>query len=399
MVLEGRWAQLKLPGRMDSKTTLIPLLIIGAHLKAEGYPNTLFRLRQLADSKLYDVTEINFPIWTTNGETHSGIFRLLRTIWRTIVAHARIVWCYFKLKRPKYAYVPYPSTFLLFVFSLFPRKILPELIVADVFISLYDTVVLDRLLLAEKGWVARLLKWVEQRACNCADIVIVDTEENKIFLCALFKLVETKVIAIPLATDEGNFQFARYQPNAETCRVLFVGTFVPLHGIAIILEAIRLIPSTANIAFKLIGDGQDARLVEQWESRNGKLFEWERRWQSSAQLADEIAKSDICLGIFGWGDKTQRVCPFKIYAYAAVGRPIITGNTEWLLNTHCILGKEIIAGVAVNDPAALARKIMELAISPLQRTRMAQDSFRFYRDHLANEHATERINAIFRQHP
>jgi glycosyltransferase involved in cell wall biosynthesis len=89
------------------------------------------------------------------------------------------------------------------------------------------------------------------------------------------------------------------------------------------------------------------------------------------------------------------VCPLKIYAYAAVGRPIITGNTQWLVNTHRLLGREIIAGVAVNDPVALANKITELARAPEQRKKMAEESSHFYRGHLANKLAAEKFNAIF----
>lgn len=386
---------------MDSKNTLIPLLVIGAHEKSEGYPNTLYRLRGLVESNLFDITEINFPIWITNGKKQWGIFRLVTAMLSALYSLTRILARYFKMVRPKFAYLPYPSTLLLFVFSLLPKKSRPELLVADVFISLYDTVVLDRALFSKNSWAAKLLRWIEWRACNCADILVVDTEENKKFLCSLLKLSEAKVVAIPLATDEENFKFKPYQPDADAdaCRVLFIGTLVPLHGIATILEAIRLLSSDPRIHFKLIGDGQDAHLVEQWQNQHGRIFEWERKWQSSSQLAAEIARADICLGIFGHGDKTQRVCPFKIYAYAAVGRPIITGHTEWLVNARTYPGDEIIAGVAVNDPVALAKKISDLAMQPEERIRLAKEAFYFYGAKLSNKLSTEKIHTIFDQPP
>lgn len=384
---------------MDSKNTLIPLLVIGAHEKSEGYPNTLYRLRGLVESNLFDITEINFPIRTTNAKKQWGFLRLIKAMLSAIYSHARILARYLKMVRPKFAYLPYPSTFLLFIFSLLPKKSRPELLVADVFISLYDTVVLDRALFSKKSWAAKLLRWIERRACNCADILVVDTEENKKFLCSLFKLSEAKVVAIPLATDEENFKFKPYQSDADACRVLFIGTLVPLHGIATILEAIRLLSSDPRIHFKLIGDGQDAHLVEQWQNQHGRIFEWERKWQSSSQLAAEIARADICLGIFGHGDKTQRVCPFKIYAYAAVGRPIITGHTEWLVNARTYPGDEIIAGVAVNDPVALAKKISDLAMQPEERIRLAKEAFYFYGAKLSNKLSTEKIHTIFDQPP
>lgn len=383
---------------MDSKKNVIPLLVIGAHSKSEAYPNTLYRLQGLVESDLFDITEINFPIRITNAKKKQwGIFRLAKAMLSAIYSHARILVRYFKMVRPKFAYLPYPSTFLLFTFSLLPKKSRPGLVVADVFISLYDTVVQDRVLLAKNSWAAKLLKWIEQRACNCADILIVDTEESKKFLCSLFKLSEAKVVAIPLATDEENFKFSPYQSDADVCRVLFIGTLVPLHGIGTILEAIRLLSSDPRVQFKLIGDGQDAHLVEQWQKQYGRIFEWERKWQSSRQLGAEIGTADICLGIFGHGDKTQRVCPFKIYAYAAVGRPIITGHTDWLVNARSDSGDEIIAGVAVNNPVALAKKISDLAMQPEERIRLAKEAFYFYGAKLSNKLSTEKIHNIFDQ--
>ena len=55
--------------------------------------------------------------------------------------------------------------------------------------------------------------------------------------------------------------------------------------------------------------------------------EWERGWQSAEALAAAIRAADICLGIFGAGDKAQRVWPLKNYSYIAVGRDLISDDT------------------------------------------------------------------------
>lgn len=367
------------------------LLVLGVHLKSEGYPNTLYRLRDLEASNLFRMVEINVPMWKEKSQNRHGFSRLTRNIWRAVIAHISIMIRYLAARCPERVYVPYPAVFVLFLLSWLPPRCRPRYIVADVFISLYDTVVLDRQLIKRNGLPARMLKWIERRAYVCADRLVVDTPQNARFLCSLFKLPSTKLVAIPLSIDELHFKCTPYQPTPGTCRVLFVGTMVPLHGIETILEAASLLSERTDIHFKLIGDGQDAPSVELRLRTHMPQLEWERAWQPSPRIAAEISSADICLGIFGAGDKAQRVCPFKIYAYAAMGRAIITGETDWLKETTNRLSDEPFANVPVNDAEALAAKIVQLTDDPALRTKLAASSREYYQTHLGNRTALEKL--------
>jgi glycosyltransferase involved in cell wall biosynthesis len=370
------------------------LIVVGVHLKSEGYPNTLFCLQDIENSGLFDVTEINVPMWNAVPQNQHSLARLLRSIFHAAFAHFVVILRYLAVKRPERAYIPYPAVFVLFLFSWLPVWLRPKHTVADVFISLYDTIVLDRQLIKKNGLLANILKWVEKRAYLYADRLVVDTPQNARFLSNLFNLPESKLISVPLSIDEHHFKHEPYQPDASNCRVLFVGTLVPLHGITTILEAIHLLSKRQDIQFKLIGDGQDAGLVEAWLKTHPALFDWERVWQSSDEVAKEIAQADICLGVFGGGDKTQRVCPLKIYAYASMGRAIISGETRWLKETSNQLGYEAIASVPVNDAAALASKIAFLADEAALREKLAHNSRKFYQEQLGNQRALQKITAV-----
>jgi glycosyltransferase involved in cell wall biosynthesis len=366
------------------------LLILGVHLKSEGYPNTLCRLRDLEMSGLFQTAEINVPMWNEGTQNRHGFARLTRNVWRAAFAHMAVIARYLTAaRRPERVYVPYPSVFVLFLLSWLPAKFRPRRIVADVFISLYDTVVLDRRLLSQNGIAASILRWVEKRAYAYADKVVVDTQQNAKFLCALFGLPETKVVVTPLSIDEVHFKYAPYTPQPGVCRVLFIGTLVPLHGIDTILEAVRVLSGRSDIQFRLIGDGQDAPLVEAWVRAHPMRLVWERTWQPSSRVALEIGRADICLGIFGGGDKTQRVCPFKIYAYAATGRAIITGATDWLKETTGRLPYEPFAGVPIGAAAELAAKIAKLADNPALRANLATSGHQFYQTHFGNRRALD----------
>lgn len=381
---------------MPHADTRNSLLIMGVYLKSEGYPNTLYRLRDLIASNLFHVVEINVPMWSEDTQQRHGFSRMTRNIWRAVFAHCSVMVSYLvSVNRPERVYLPYPSVFVLFLLSWMPLKLRPRHVVADVFISLYDTIVLDRQLLKRDGISARVLKWIEKRAYVYADQLVVDTQQNAKFLSSLFNLPETKLIVVPLSIDEANFRHMPYHPSPSTCQILFVGTLVPLHGIKTILEAASLLSTRTDIHFKLIGDGQDAPLVEEWMNRQPIInLAWERAWQPSRKIAEEINHADICLGIFGAGDKTQRVCPFKVYAYAATGRAIVTGETDWFLDTVKTLTYEPFACVPVNDAAALAAKITQLADDQELRATLATSSHEFYQMHLGNRTALGKLAAF-----
>ncbi|OFZ67450.1 MAG: hypothetical protein A2V79_06180 [Betaproteobacteria bacterium RBG_16_56_24] len=379
---------------MDHADSQNSLLILGVHLKSEGYPNTLYRLRDLESSGLFQMSEINVPMWSGGTQDRRGFSRLTRNFWRAVIAHIIVTIRYLAARRPERVYVPYPSVFVLFLLSLLPAWRRPRYIVADVFISLYDTIVLDRRLIKQDGLPARILKRIERRAYVCADKLVADTPQNARFLCSLFKLPETKFAVVPLSTDEIHFKYTPYQPSHGVCRVLYVGTMAPLHGMATILEAASLLSKRPDIRFKLIGDGQDAPIVEARLRAHLPNLEWERAWQPSHRIAEEISRADICLGIFGAGDKAQRVCPFKIYAYASMGRAVITGETLWLRETVQLPG-ETFASVPVNDAAALTAKIIQLADAPALRAKLAVNSRQFYENHLSNQAALRQVAQVF----
>lgn len=373
------------------------LLVLGVHLKSEGYPNTLYRLHDLEASGLFKISEINAPMWQEKTQERHGAFRHTRSAWRATVAHIIVMLRYLIAAYHERAYVPYPAVFVLFLLSWLPVQYRPRYIVADVFISLYDTIVFDRQLIRKKGLAARILKWIERRAYVCADKLVVDTTQNAKYYPVLFNLPESKFVVIPLSTDEVHFQYTPYQPHHGTCHILFVGTMVPLHGIKTILDAASLLSGRSDIHFQLIGDGQEAHLVEARLISSLPYLKWERSWQSSQLIAQEISHADICLGIFGEGEKTQRVCPFKIYAYASMGRAIITGETRWIEDV-ALISPETFSGVPVNDAAALASRISQVVDDPVLRTKLAANSHEFYRLHLDNQSALKLLVSCLLEH-
>ena len=356
------------------------LLIVGVHRASEGYPNVRYRLDALRASGRFETREINVPMWRSDSGM-TAFLRLPRVAFRTLAAHASLLVRLLRAEIPDVIYIPYPCVFVL---NLLPRRVRHSRIVADAFISVFDTVVSDRKLLNPSNFLARFLQWIERRSYARADLVVVDTNENARYLQATFDLAPHRVVAVPLSTNERDYTYSEYIPVNSTVRVLFIGTFVPLHGVATIVDAARELQDRNDIEFLLIGDGQDASKIEHIVRESRARITWVRKWCTPDEIAAEIRQADICLGIFGKSEKAQRVCPLKIYAYASVGRPVITADTEFLRNIVHEGQQGPFATVPPGNPSALAQKIAELAEEPRLRGRLARASRCFYDQSLSN---------------
>lgn len=375
-----------------------PLLLIwGVHQDTEAYPNTRYRLQFLRSLHDFMIMEIAAPIsvpdWGKQFVKPGIVFHLFSAAY----AHFRILLQFLAMRKtPDVLYIPYPAVMALAMFYFLPQRLRPQKIIADAFISIYDTVVNDRKLLKPASILARTLHWLEQAAYRKADLIIADTGLNADYLIKEFNLPLNQVTALPLSTDEITYLPQAYHPTGRSYTVLFVGTMIPLHGISTIIAAAKHLENNRSIQFRLIGSGQESFQVSEAIQNGASNLEWERNWLSSKQLAEEIARADICLGIFDSGDKAQRVCPYKLYAYSSVGRAIITAKTAWIQAATSHLEYEPFATVDAGNPEALAEKISTLLGHPETIENYAHNSRKFYLDHLCNAISHNQLRALLK---
>lgn len=373
-----------------SSERLPKLAVIGVYTASEAYPNTLYSLYGL--QRHFDVKEINVSLLPQEGGAIRTWGNPLAQAWRVAWAHVRVLVKGLALRpRPECMFIPYPAPILLWAWSFVPRGLRPKRVVADAFISLYDTVVNDRNLLQPNSWRARLLWKIEQRAYRAADAVVVDTSQNADFYTSLFHLPRDRFIVIPLATNERDFAPTALSAHHGTFNILFIGTLIPLHGISTIVEAARLLEGRWDVRFTIVGTGQQADILQTTLDNGASNITWERGWKTPEQLATYIKLADICLGVFGSGSKAQRVCPYKVYAYACMGRPIITARTTWLEEAAEEFGEMPFAAVNAMDASALAVEIVRLVGSVVSRNDLAGRARRFYDAMLANEIALTKL--------
>ena len=117
-------------------------------------------------------------------------------------------------------------------------------ILFDAFLSVYDTLCFDRKRFAPSSPAGRLAFWLDRTSCSLGDLVLLDTEAHARYFCDTFGVPPAKVRRLFVGCDETVF-FPRTIQSPQPL-VLFYGTFLPLHGIDIIIRAAKLVGAASS---------------------------------------------------------------------------------------------------------------------------------------------------------
>ncbi len=256
-------------------------------------------------------------------------------------------------------------------------KIFKKKLFFDIFVSTYETYVLDRKIVAENSLRAKFYFALDWLNLKLADFVITDTVAHKTFYQKLYGIKSNKFIVVYLGSDSDYF-FPK-QTKLET-DVLFYGSYQPLQGVETIIKAAAKIP---EIKFKLIGEGQERasaeKLAKMLKLRNVEFVDW----VNLKKLSDEIRKAKICLGIFGASDKADVVIPNKVYDSMASKKPVITKKTKAI--KELFSNSQNIILCKKNNPKELSREIHKLLLNQPLSKKISNNGFKFYNDWLKPE--------------
>ncbi|MBI1258168.1 MAG: glycosyltransferase [Chloroflexi bacterium] len=155
-------------------------------------------------------------------------------------------------------------------------------------------------------------------------------------------------------------------PTTAPLTALYIGTFIPFHGVDVILEAAALLRDHADIRIELIGSGQTFSQAEASVRDLALTHVTLTRGHFPVQeLIERAAHAAVILGVFGAMEKTRYVVPNKVFDGMAMGRAVMTADSpalrEWFTP-----GEHFI-GVPPGRPDALADALIEAAAN-LQRT-------------------------------
>jgi glycosyltransferase involved in cell wall biosynthesis len=312
-----------------------------------------------------DVVERHLPVW--EGRRHkfsAGIGALAQTA----AAEARLALS--SAEAADVLLVGYPGHMDLLAAGHVARG---RPVVFNPLVSLEDTMVDDRGLVASRSLSAWALRAVDRYAFRHADLVVADTAAHARFFVERFGLSDDRAAVCFLGAEDRLF---RPGPRPEcTFHALFVGKLIPLHGIETILSAARL---CREIEFRIVGSGQLEHLLANRPSN----VRWEP-WVEYDRLPDRYRAAGCALGIFGMTHKAMRVIPNKAFQALATATPLVTADTpasrELLNDGHDALL------VPSGDPSALADAVQRLAADHELRGMLGAGGRATYDAHAAEE--------------
>jgi glycosyltransferase involved in cell wall biosynthesis len=320
----------------------------------------------------FDVTECNIPLGLTTADRvdmlakpwkAGGLVARLASRWVGLAARARGLSKH-GLGRPDAVVVGYLGHFDVHLARLLYRRGRVPLVL-DHLISAANTAKDRRL---DGGMKTKVLRLIDAAALRAADIVLVDTEEHLEIVPEKYR---SKAVVVHVGAPTPWHEAAR-EPSATApsttgpsttgsgpLKVVFYGLYTPLQGTPVIGEALGRLAG-APVEVTMIGRGQDEAETKRAAAANQSV-RW-LDWVPAAELPALVAAHDVCLGIFGTGDKALRVVPNKVFQGAAAGCAVITSDTAPQRRVLGTVPQESGAVlVPPGDPAALADALLRLA--------------------------------------
>ncbi len=266
------------------------------------------------------------------------------------------------------------------------RRGVPLLI--DPLISAYDKQVFERGKFGAHSPQGERLLQQERRLFQRADTVLADTPEHARFFAQTLGVAPQKIHVVFVGAEEALFlPAASPQPPNNPIEVLFYGSFIPLQGAQVIIDAARLYQGPP-VVWVLLGSGPLLEACKQ--QAQGLVNVKFEPWLPYADLPARIRRADILLGVFGATPKAQRVIPNKVFQALACGKPLVTCAAP-SYPAQVGATQSGIMFVAAGAPQALAEAVARLAIQPDRLQQHAHAARVLYERHFSAKHIEQQL--------
>lgn len=230
-----------------------------------------------------------------------------------------------------------------------------------------------------------------------ADVVLTINYAYKSFFVRTLLMPERKVEVLHKGADERIFYPRPKAAAPDTLKVGWWGSFIPLHGVPVIVDAANIVKDCSGIEFHLIGRGQLLRQVERRVYELGlSNISVTSDFVPEQKFGELVSGFDIALGIFAPTPKSGRCVTNKVYEAMAMGKPIITQDSS--ANREIFTHGENAYLVPAGDAHALAQAVRELASNEALRSKLGSGARALFESKFTEAHIEEELFDIIERH-
>ncbi len=223
--------------------------------------------------------------------------------------------------------------------ELLAARLMRKPIVVDYYVSKYDTEVNDRGRYPPKGFVAWRLRQADRLLMASASIVLFLNRAEAGYYQGVVdvRLAGHKCRVVPLCVDYNEQMFAAPNCNHVASdegyfNICWWGTYVPLHGLEVILRGIKMVES-AEVRLFLFGDSDRkaepyVALVKELQLESIVTIRNDLHFRDGSLPRFLNEKCHLSLGTFGHSNKAKTVLANKIVDSVALGIPCLTSPTS-----------------------------------------------------------------------
>jgi glycosyltransferase involved in cell wall biosynthesis len=257
--------------------------------------------------------------------------------------------------------------------------------------SPYDSLLNERKSIKKGSLIEKLVYLYEKSIIHNSNIVLTDTDAHKKYFQELFNVNPQKILGIPVGADEELFLHNTQSLEPVAFEILFYGTFLPLHGVDVILGAASRLRDD-RIHFTLIGSNKSNRyyqMIKQATLVNVTHTEW----IAFEDLPQLIAQADIGLcGPFGNTGQAHRVITGKTFQFLAMAKPVIVGE---FVGDHGFEDKVNCLVVPQGDEKALAETIDWAFHHKTEIEQIGQKGYELYQSRYSSNKISEKLKKVF----
>ena len=266
-------------------------------------------------------------------------------------------------------------------------------LIFDEFINLMEWVIDEHHKIKQESLLAKFLYGNYRFWLKKVQLITTDTMSHAKYSADLMKLPIDRYVPLIVSTDEQTFDGSKVasRRHKRPFRVFYYGNMLPLHGIEVVLQAMRNLKGQ-DVELQLIGGNAKVQQMIKQAKNDGVKVDY-KTWVPFADLPSYMQLADVCLGgPFGDTIQSQFVITGKTYQLLQMGRPVIVGQN---LESGIFTDKSNVLIVKQNNADSLAGAILWAQSHPVELKKIGQNGRKLYQNKLSNRQLSEQLRLMF----